>query len=252
MTRRILPSVSLLLADSENNMNPIKSIFHIYIILLAGMMLYGCDTHLNTTYISENSFISFSNGKSRYRLPVRTWVDFRDQYVVIQQFDYSCGAAALATLMRYYFDDDVSEEEILLTILNSLTNEEIRDREKFGLSLLDLQHCARRKGYQAVAVKLAYNNIQLLQGPILIHLEREGYKHFAILKGVNGDRVYIADPSRGNIRMSVYCFAEEWSGTALVLGKKGLGVPQSYPLALKDRQLDQNEMQNARRSLFAK
>jgi predicted double-glycine peptidase len=41
----------------------------------------------------------------------------RDQNVVLQRFDYSCGAGALATLMRYYFGDAVSEEAILAGIL---------------------------------------------------------------------------------------------------------------------------------------
>ena len=45
-----------------------------------------------------------------------------------------------------------------------------------------------------------------------------GYKHFAVLKGVRGDRVYLADPSRGNIRMPAYRFLEAWmrGGTGII------------------------------------
>lgn len=152
--------------------------------------------------------------------------------------------------MRHYFDDKVGEEEILFGILASMTGEEVQDRAEKGLSLLDLKHYAENRGYRAVGVKLKYASLKGLKGPVLIHLEREDYKHFAVLKGVRGDRVYLADPSRGNVRMSVDRFAQEWSGVALVLGKQGFGLPRSYPLALEERELGQNEMQNARRSLY--
>ncbi len=151
--------------------------------------------------------------------------------------------------MRYYFGDKVSEEELLLSILGRMT-EESQDREKKGLSLLDLKRCAEQRGYQVAGVKLKYASLPKLKGPVFIHLEREGYKHFAVLKGARGDRIYLADPSRGNIRMSIYRFAKEWSGIALVLGKSGFGLPQKYPLALDDQEPIQNELLEARRSLY--
>jgi uncharacterized protein len=181
---------------------------------------------------------------------LHSWKELRDRNVVIQQFDYSCGAGALATLMRYYFGDGVSEETILLSILGPMNREEVQDRERNGLSLLDLKLCAERMGYQAVGVKLNYASLPKLKGPVLIHLEREDYRHFAVLKGVRGDRAYLADPSRGNIRMSMHRFAKEWTGVALVLGKQGFGLPGKYPLALDDQQPVQNELLAARRSLL--
>ena len=213
------------------------------------MVLCGCSVN---THVTGGSLINLKTGGIRTEQPVKTWVDFRDQNVVIQRYDYSCGAAALATIMRYYFGDDVTEEEILARIIGPMTNKDLMDREKNGLSLLDLKTCAEQMGYQTAAVRLNYENIKLLKGPVLIHLVREGYRHFAVLKGSSGDRIYLADPSRGNIRMSVYRFAEEWSGVALVLGKKDFGVPKSYPMALKDSELEQNEILSARKSLFVR
>jgi len=181
---------------------------------------------------------------------VRSWKELRDQNVVLQGFDYSCGAGALATLMRYYFGDDVSEEEILLGILGAMSREDVEDRERNGLSLLDLKVCAEQMGYQAEGVRLKYASLPQLKGPVVIHLENKEYRHFAVLKGVRGDRVYLADPSRGNIRISMDRFAKEWSGIALVLGKRGFGLPSEYPLALDDQEPVQNEILAARRSLF--
>lgn len=189
-------------------------------------------------------------GGIRGQKTIHSWKELRDRNVVLQGYDYSCGAGALATLMRYYFGDNVSEEGILLSILSPMTREEVEDREKNGLSLLDLKLCAERMGYQATGVRLSYAGLPKLKGPVLIHLEREGYRHFAILKGVQGDRIFLADPSRGNLRMSVDRFAKEWSGIALVLGKQGFGLPQEYPLALDEQPPVPNEILAARRSLF--
>jgi ABC-type bacteriocin/lantibiotic exporter with double-glycine peptidase domain len=87
-------------------------------------------------------------------------------------------------------------------------------------------------------------------GPIIVHLEQGGYRHFAVLKGVRGGRVYLADPAVGNLRLSFDEFAKRWSRVALVLGKQGFGLPQTHPLALEG-QLLPGERQAARRSLFA-
>jgi predicted double-glycine peptidase len=181
-----------------------------------------------------------------------SWRGLRDRNLVRQQFDYSCGAAALATLIRYYFGDNVSEEGILADILRSMTAEEVRDREVNGLSLLDLRLQAERMGYQAVGVRLNLATLPKLTGPVIVHLERDDYRHFAVLKGVREDRIYLADPSLGNVRRPVDRFAQEWSGIALVLGKQGFGLPQRHPLAPEDQHVVPNEVLAARKSIFTR
>jgi predicted double-glycine peptidase len=215
--------------------------------LIAGITCSACAVRTDHPNINVTPVRA---GLVRGDKTLHSWKELRDRNVVIQQFDYSCGAGALATLMRYYFGDNVSEEMILLAILGPMSREEVQDREQNGLSLLDLKRCAEGMGYQAAGVKLNYASLPKLKGPVLIHLEREDYRHFAVLKAVRGDRAYLADPSRGNIRMSMHRFAKEWTGVALVLGKQGFGLPGQYPLALDDQQPVQNELLAARRSLF--
>ncbi len=216
----------------------------VYLLIIT---LQGCAVSAGRI---SGSALPIRTGTLRGMSPIHSWKELRDQNVVLQKFDYSCGSGALATLMRYYFGDNVSEETILVGILDSMNEEEVRDREANGLSLLDLKNYSERRGYQAVGVKLNYASLPKLMGPVLIHLEKKGYRHFAVLKGVRGDRVYLADPSRGNVRLSVDRFAKEWSGIALVLGKEAFGLPQKYPLALEDQKLIPNEMLAARKSLF--
>jgi predicted double-glycine peptidase len=50
----------------------------------------------------------------------------------------------------------------------------------------------------------------MLDGPVMVFVEHRGYKHFAVLRGIRGDRVYLADPSLGNVRMPFYAFLDRW------------------------------------------
>ena len=61
--------------------------------------------------------------------------------------DYSCGAAALATVLRYYWGDRVGEEDILQALFKTLTPEERQDRFKHGLAISDLRRVAVNMGY---------------------------------------------------------------------------------------------------------
>ena len=43
---------------------------------------------------------------------VQSLLEMRRENVVVQKFDLSCGAAALATILNYQFGDPVTEREI--------------------------------------------------------------------------------------------------------------------------------------------
>jgi len=135
-----------------------------------------------------------------------------EKNIFMQKYDYSCGAASLATLMHYYFGDDISERSLLEYIKRFYTIEEYKRIEEEGLSFLELEQVAQSLGYQTASVRLKMESLKKLRGPVVVFVARDDYRHFAILKGVFEDRVFIADPSRGNIRMSHKEFAEEWDG----------------------------------------
>jgi predicted double-glycine peptidase len=206
--------------------------FRLRILLTLPLTLAcGCMT---SSQESGPTDTSFNAGPVRVRRHIESWKAIREKGIVMQSYDFSCGSAALATLMRYYFEDDVTERDVLEDMLNFLSDDEVRQRQEDGLTMLDLKQCAERMGYQAVGVKLEASVLPKLQGPILIHLKRGEYKHFAVLRGVRGDRVYVADPSSGNVRLTISRFLGQWTNIALVLGKPGVGLPTDYPLALTE------------------
>ncbi|HEY9527560.1 MAG TPA: C39 family peptidase [Anaerolineales bacterium] len=152
--------------------------------------------------------------------------------MVRQQFDYSCGAAALATLMTYSFGDETSERNILDLLKAGLTPDELEDKKKRGFSLLDLRRVAQTKGYQAAGFNLTSEQLKQLATPVIVFLQPFDYKHFAVLRGIDRGRVFLADPARGNLRMSMGRFLSEWGGIIFVLDKAREGKITTNLLAL--------------------
>jgi Predicted double-glycine peptidase len=164
-----------------------------------------------------------------------TLKELRDQYVVKQGLDYSCGAAVLATLMSYYFGDETAEKEILEllnTQLAKLTKEQWAHKKRIGFSLLDLKKVAEQKGYRAAGFTLTLDQLRQLVAPVIVFIRPFGYHHFSVLRGVAGDRVFLADPARGNLRLGIGRFLDEWDGSVFVLGKAGEEKITTYPLSL--------------------
>ncbi len=193
---------------------------------------------------------------TRVYVPVTSLHERQYQGLVRQAFDYSCGAAALATLLTYGVGDRASEKEIMDQLFALLPTDQEALREKEGFSLLDLQGVAQGRGHKAQGFRLAPEFLSRLRGPVIVFIRPRGYEHFAVLKGVRGDYVYLADPSRGNLRLAIYRFMETWldeSGTGIVFvveGKDG-ELNTASPLTVSLEGLPAPELLSARQMLEA-
>ena len=174
---------------------------------------------------------------NRVNARVKSMKALRDAYVVRQRYDYSCGAAALATLLRYGFGEPATEEDVLKQLFDLLDDQEKIISRKEGFSLLDLRRVALARRFKAEGFRIEPEDLDKISGPVLVYIEPRGYKHFAVLRGVKGDRVYLADPARGNIRMPLYAFVESWKqadGRGIIfVVEPNAGAPvAASPLAL--------------------
>ena len=189
----------------------------------------------------------------RVDLPAASIKDLRDRNVIKQRYDFSCGAAALATILHYGLGEDVTEREVLVQLFDLLSEDEKATVREEGFSLLHLQRVAQARGYNAQGFRLEPEQLALLGGPVIVYIEPRGYQHFAVLRGVRGDRVYLADPSRGNIRMPTYTFFESWlqdDGTGIIfVVEPTSGLPEVMPLALADEARPLPEILSARELL---
>ncbi len=201
---------------------------------------------------ADGASLSLPVGSARIERSVLSFVAMRDANVVRQQRDYSCGAASLATLIHYGLDDPVEEAWFLDKLLAPLTKEELIELQKRGLSLLDMQRLARERGHRAQGFRIHRDELVKLVRPVIVHIRPKGYQHFAVLRGIRGDRAYLADPSQGNLRMPLYRFYEMWAdadgvGTVFVVERTDGRWPAHYPLALPGALPDRIEATSARR-----
>lgn len=193
-----------------------------------------------------NSHVVLS-GESSEQL-FKSWQTLKFEQVVKQGLDYSCGSASMATILEYYFGDPISESSLTLDMTARLSKEELEDRIKEGFSMLDMRDTLVRFGYQAVGVKLSFEQAEKLKGPIIVLLRKEEINHFVVLKGVvnDNDLVQISDPTSGNLKLTKSEFLHYWQGEALAIGKAGFEL--SDAVSLKANQDSSSPAQESARS----
>jgi predicted double-glycine peptidase len=143
--------------------------------------------------------------------------EIREAGVVIQKWDTSCGAAAMATVFTYTFNDPVSEREVVNGLLRQ--TEPLKVRHRGGFSLLDMKRYAAERGYRAIGFKgMRFEDIRYLDAPI-VPIQIHGYNHYVVYKGLTPDgKVHVADPAYGNRTLSMERFAKAWiDGIAFVM-----------------------------------
>jgi uncharacterized protein len=153
-------------------------------------------------------------GGALIQVPRKSVVDLRFTQIVRQRFDLSCGAAAVATLLNYFYGEKIEEQEAIQEIIKFGDKEKI---EKDGFSMLELKRFGDRRGYVVQGFKITKPDaITEIKIPFLTLINTRGYNHFVIIKGVRDGVVYIADPAFGNRSRSLAEFKEEWSTIILV------------------------------------
>lgn len=183
--------------------------------------------------------------------PFQSWQARRYNDVVRQQTDFTCGAASLSTISTHYYGRPIKEDEFTKTIRARHSEEAWQRREQEGLSLLDMKLAAETLGFQAEGLKMTLTDARTLAGPVVVHLDKGYMKHFAVLRAIEGDRAYIADPILGNVRVPLWRFTRQWTGYALAIWIEGqdLPLPHQHKLVVDAADLT-HETPAARRALY--
>lgn len=158
--------------------------------------------------------VILSNGPAPSRLSVVSYRDIPFRTVVRQRYDFSCGSAALATLLRYHYDRDIGEEQVFRAMYAAGDQDVIR---RVGFSLLDMKQFLEASGYQADGFRLSLSDLEAMNRPAIVMIDTAGYKHFVVFKGDDAGRVLVGDPALG---LKIYTreqFTAMWNGVAFVL-----------------------------------
>ena len=133
---------------------------------------------------------------------VTSWKERRDAQIVKQQYDFSCGASSLATLLTFFHDIPVTEVEILAML----------DVGDMAASFADLKKVAESHfGLEAVGLASDFDTLTQLTLPAIVYLKVNGRDHFSVIRGINETgNVWLADPSSGNRIHSRRSFLKMW------------------------------------------
>lgn len=135
--------------------------------------------------------------------------ELRFENLIAQETDFSCGAASLATILKYAYGwSDVTEVDVLEGMF-AVSDPDVAQR--MGFSLLDLRNYVESIGMRARGYEIEEDALDAVSIPVIVLLNLAGYQHFVVMKKVVGDRVYIGDPSLGNTIMPRSDFMEAWN-----------------------------------------
>ena len=161
---------------------------------------------------------------------------FKYRHIVHQAYDYSCGSAALTTVLQFHLGLAVTEQDAMKGMLEHGEQDKIIARR--GFSLLDMKRYVATLGSDSGGFRGDMNDLAKLDQPAIVPIDYAGFKHFVVVKGIRDGKVFIADPSAGNIAFSVQEFAGLWDkGTLFVIYPSKTHANVQSSLALTDQEL---------------
>ena len=153
---------------------------------------HGVQAQMSTAMVNTHSGV--------LQVPVQNWKTLRDAQVVKQDLDYSCGAASLATLLNSFYGQDLTEEALLKAM----------DKGDGRASFEDMAKALPKFGFRAQGFAASWEQLTRLKMPVIVYVKHRKNDHFSVLRGINQDAVWLADPSLGNRTYSRQQFLAMW------------------------------------------
>jgi len=143
----------------------------------------------------------------------------RFENVVRQEKDFTCGAAALATILKNVFGKSITEREIIEDMLKHTDEKTAKER---GFSFLDMKNYVERAGLRGRGYKIDAAALIGTKIPVIALQVTRGIPHFVVVRKVVDGLVYVADPALGNRVLSVEEFVAGWNGVIFAVLGSGL------------------------------
>jgi len=138
--------------------------------------------------------------------------------MVPQETDFSCGAAALATILKYAYGQKITEEQVIDGLLSVSDHEVVKQK---GFSLLDLKNYVKTRDMRGRGYRMNPELLMEIKIPVIVLLDIRGYKHFVVIKKTTHNKVYIADPALGNRIMNKEDFLQGWNQVVFAIIGQG-------------------------------
>ena len=175
-------------------------------------VMYGCCA---ISSVAGTEYIATPN--VNLRVPVTSNYEARFLSTIKQERDFSCGSAAVATLLTYHYEFPVSEHDVFDYMYRHGDQAQIR---RAGFSLLDMKQYLESRGFPADGFRLPLDELAKIGVPAIILINDDGYNHFVVVKGISRRYVLLGDPAKGTRAMDRGRFERIWNGLAFVIRNK--------------------------------
>jgi predicted double-glycine peptidase len=156
-------------------------------------------------------YVDDGNGGT-YNIKTQTLLDMRYYHIDRQRYDFSCGSAALASLLTYHYRRPVDERVIIKSMYAAGDQDKIK-RE--GFSLLDMKNYLQSIGLHSNGYHESLDKLSKVGIPAIVLINRKGYLHFVLVQGVTRDKVLFGDPALGKKIMDRKKFEAMWTNGIL-------------------------------------
>jgi uncharacterized protein len=165
----------------------------------------ACALPCATASADEINITDFNGAE--YAMHVVSLKEARFKRTIKQQFDFSCGSAAVATLLTYQYGYPVNEQTAFQQMFENGDQDKIR-RE--GFSLLDIRRFLGAHGFEADGYEVPLDKLVQTNTPAIVLITEHGYHHFVVVKGMRDNRVLIGDPATGTRPIPRSSFEAAW------------------------------------------
>lgn len=128
-------------------------------------------------------------------VPVDSMKERKFSSVVRQRYDFSCGSAAIATLLSHHYGRKVNEEQAFEAMFSAGDQKAI---QRYGFSLLDMKRYLAKLGLRADGFQITLDDLAGVGIPAITLINTKGFKHFVVIKGLHDGRVLVGDPATGS------------------------------------------------------
>ena len=143
-----------------------------------------------------------------YPMHLTSLKEARFRNTIRQKYDFSCGSAAVATLLTYQYGYPIDEQAAFDVMF---TNGDRAKIGKEGFSLLDIKRFLASRGFDADGFDVPLEKLDDEGIPAIVLINERGYHHFVVIKGYKNGRVLVGDPARGTRSMSKRRFDAMWN-----------------------------------------
>ncbi|EAI6709960.1 peptidase C39 [Campylobacter upsaliensis] len=151
---------------------------------------------------------------------VKSYQEIKNEKVIRQNYEESCGAASLATLINILDDSNLTESDLLKAMSGQQLYTDM-------VSFADLNDAVKKLGFQSKSYKIDRKILEsIMSVPILVKIEDDPrFPHFVVIINHKGNYLQIFDPSYGEYISSKREFYSIWDrynkgGFALIINPK--------------------------------